>query len=76
MESDWLRKCNFKATFWVSFQGAIAAWRNVFLITAGVYFFGNLIFMCFERGNLRLWNDPGWNVDNKSKSKIIFTKNQ
>lgn len=35
-----------------------AEWRIVFFISAGVYFFGNLIFVLFSSTEIQTWNDP------------------
>lgn len=36
----------------------ISQWRIVFLIAAGVYFFGNLMFILFSSTEIQVWNDP------------------
>lgn len=33
-------------------------WRYVFFISAGIYFFGNLIFVIFSSTDIQVWNDP------------------
>ncbi|XP_031631771.1 putative inorganic phosphate cotransporter isoform X3 [Contarinia nasturtii] len=33
-------------------------WRLVFFISAGVYFFGNLMFVLFSSTEIQVWNDP------------------
>lgn len=33
-------------------------WRMVFFISAGVYFFGNLMFVLFSSTEIQPWNDP------------------
>lgn len=33
-------------------------WRMVFFISAGVYFFGNLMFVLFSSTEIQVWNDP------------------
>lgn len=32
-------------------------WRYVFFISAGIYFFGNLIFVIFSSTDIQVWND-------------------
>lgn len=36
----------------------IGQWQIVFLIAAGVYFFGNLMFILFSSTEIQVWNDP------------------
>lgn len=33
-------------------------WRTVFYIAAGIYFFGNLIFIIFGQAEIQPWNEP------------------
>lgn len=33
-------------------------WRIVFFISAGVYFFGNLLFVIFSKTDVQYWNEP------------------
>lgn len=33
-------------------------WRLVFWISAGIYFFGNLMFVLFSSTEIQVWNDP------------------
>ncbi|XP_049947632.1 putative inorganic phosphate cotransporter [Schistocerca serialis cubense] len=33
-------------------------WRTIFLIAAGFYFIGNLIFIIFGKGEVQPWNEP------------------
>lgn len=35
-----------------------AEWRLVFFISAGIYFFGNLMFVLFSKTEIQIWNDP------------------
>lgn len=35
-----------------------AEWRLVFFISAGIYFFGNLMFVLFSKTEIQSWNDP------------------
>lgn len=43
-------------------------WRMVFFISAGVYFFGNLMFVLFSSTEIQVWNDP----DHRDRRKIFF----
>lgn len=40
-------------------------WRIVFFISAGVYFFGNLLFVIFSKTNVQYWNESA------KRSKLI-----
>lgn len=44
--------------FVVTDNSNIYQWRIVFLIAAGVYFFGNLMFILFSSTDIQVWNDP------------------
>lgn len=33
-------------------------WRNIFFLSAAIYFFGNLIFILFGTSKIQKWNDP------------------
>lgn len=44
--------------FVVTDNSNILQWRIVFLIAAGVYFFGNLTFILFSSTEIQTWNDP------------------
>ena len=35
-----------------------AAWRTVFLLTAGIYFGANIIYVIFIQGEIQVWNYP------------------
>lgn len=43
-------------------------WRLVFFISAGVYFFGNLMFILFSSTEIQVWNDP----DHRDRRKFFF----
>lgn len=45
-----------------------AEWRYVFFISAGVYFFGNLMFILFSKTEIQSWNDP----EHRDRRKHIF----
>lgn len=47
-------------------QSNPAQWRYVFFISAGVYFFGNLMFIFFSKTDVQPWNDP----DHRGERKI------
>lgn len=42
-------------------------WRYVFFISAGIYFFGNLMFVLFSKTDVQPWNDP-----ERSGKKTLF----
>lgn len=44
-----------------------AEWRLVFFISAGVYFFGNLMFIIFSQTEIQTWNDP----EHRDRRKLI-----
>lgn len=44
--------------FVVTDNSDVSQWRIVFLIAAGVYFFGNLMFILFSSTEIQTWNDP------------------
>lgn len=44
-----------------------AQWRIVFFISAGIYFFGNLMFVLFSSTEIQVWNDP----DHRDRRKCI-----
>jgi ACS family sodium-dependent inorganic phosphate cotransporter-like MFS transporter 5 len=35
-------------------------WQTVFLMTSGIYFVGNTIFIGFGSAQVQPWNDPDW----------------
>ncbi|KAJ6640943.1 putative inorganic phosphate cotransporter [Pseudolycoriella hygida] len=39
-------------------ESNIEQWRIVFFISAGVYFFGNLLFVIFSKTDVQYWNEP------------------
>lgn len=43
-------------------------WRMVFFISAGVYFFGNLMFVLFSSTDIQPWNDP----DQRDRRKLFI----
>lgn len=43
-------------------------WRLVFWISAGVYFFGNLMFVLFSSTDIQVWNDP----DHRDRRMFLF----
>lgn len=43
-------------------------WRMVFFISAGVYFFGNLMFVLFSSTEIQPWNDP----DQRDRRKLFI----
>lgn len=43
--------------FIVTDQSDATQWRYVFFISAGIYFFGNLIFVLFSSTDIQAWND-------------------
>lgn len=45
-----------------------AEWRLVFFISAGVYFFGNLMFVLFSKTEIQSWNDP----EHRDRRKLLF----
>lgn len=44
--------------FIVHDQSDTTQWRYVFFISAGIYFFGNLLFIIFSKTDVQPWNDP------------------
>lgn len=44
--------------FIVHDQSDPVQWRYVFFISAGIYFFGNLMFIIFSKTDVQPWNDP------------------
>lgn len=46
-------------------------WRIVFWISAGVYFFGNLLFVLFSSTEIQVWNDP----DHRDRRMFLFYDN-
>lgn len=48
-----------------------AEWRLVFFISAGVYFFGNLMFVLFSQTEIQTWNDP----EHRDRRKLLSWTN-
>lgn len=48
-------------------------WRLVFFISAGVYFFGNLMFVIFSKTDVQPWNDPDHRERRKLKCHQILS---
>lgn len=40
-------------------QKDVTLWQTVFFITAGIYFFGNFVFIVFSSGFIQPWNNEG-----------------
>lgn len=45
-----------------------AEWRLVFFISAGIYFFGNLMFVLFSKTEIQIWNDP----EHRDRRELLF----
>lgn len=58
--------------FIVTEKDNIYEWRIVFFIAAGVYFFGNLMFVLFSSTDIQVWNDPEHRDRRKFISIIIY----
>lgn len=57
--------------FIVHDQSDPSQWRYVFFISAGIYFFGNLMFIIFSKTNVQSWNDP--DHSERRKYQFFFT---
>lgn len=44
--------------FFVHDESNPSQWRNVFFLSAAIYFFGNLFFLVFSKTDVQPWNDP------------------
>lgn len=53
--------------FVVTDNSDVSQWRIVFLIAAGVYFFGNLMFILFSSTEIQTWNDP----EHRDRGKLL-----
>lgn len=59
----------------MKFQKNPLQWRIVFYITAGFYFFGNLLFVLFGRTSPRAWNMPRTQHHSSTSSSPIHAPN-
>lgn len=50
----------------VTEESNLIQWRTVFLISAGVYFIGNLLFVIFSTTDLQPWNEPPKNTSHEN----------
>lgn len=49
-----------------------ALWRICFFVSAGIFFFGNLIFIIFGKGSIQSWNNvnKAGTVNDAHKSRM------